>query len=56
MSATGAPRQLDARQELLPLDGCTGMTAADLDGDGAADLVLARRGNLNVLKATLESL
>ncbi len=56
VSATGAPRQLDARQELLPLDGCTGMTAADLDGDGAADLVLARRGNLNVLKATLESL
>ena len=39
-----------------PLLGCTGMTALDLDGDGARDLALATSGNISVLKALLENL
>jgi hypothetical protein len=34
--------------------GCTGIVAADLNGDGAADLAFAADGNLNVLRALLE--
>src|SRR5690606_1871076 len=34
-------RVLGAVEPLAPLDGCTGLTAADVDGDGAADLVAA---------------
>jgi hypothetical protein len=41
---------------LLELPGSTGLTAADLNGDGATDLVAAARGNLSVLKAALEAL
>ena len=40
----------------LPIDRCTGMAAADLNGDGALDLTLARSGNLSVLAALLENL
>jgi FG-GAP-like repeat len=49
-------RQMDAPQTISSIAGCTGMTAADLNGDGATDLALASRGNLEVLKASLESL
>lgn len=41
---------------LLPLEGCTGLSAADLNGDGAIDLVAAARGNLHVFEASLEAL
>lgn len=48
-----ATRALGAPEPLLPLEGCTGLTAADVDGDGATDLVAAARGNLHVLRAGL---
>lgn len=35
--------------------GCTGIVAADVNGDGATDLIYAADGNLNVRKAILES-
>jgi hypothetical protein len=41
---------------LLELPGCTGLSAPDLNGDGARDLVAAARGNLTVLEAALEAL
>lgn len=41
---------------VLELPGCTGLTAPDLNGDGAVDLVAAARGNLTVLEAALEAL
>ena len=34
---------------------CTGIIAADVNGDGATDLVYAAGGNLDVRKAILES-
>jgi hypothetical protein len=49
-------RALGTPVPLFPLAGCTGMTAADVNGDGAVDLVAAARGNLNVLAASLEAL
>jgi hypothetical protein len=48
-----AARAVGEHQPLLPLEGCTGLTAADVDGDGALDLVAAARGNLHVLRAGL---
>lgn len=49
-------RELAAPQTVSSIAGCTGMTAADLNGDGATDLALASQGNLDVLKASLEAL
>jgi len=54
--ALRATRDLGTPEPLAPLEGCTGLTAADVDGDGAVDLVAAARGNLHVLKAGLETL
>jgi len=34
---------------------CSGIIAADVNGDGATDLVYAAGGNLDVRKAILES-
>jgi hypothetical protein len=51
-----ATRELGAPVPLIPLAGCTGMTADDVNGDGVVDLVAAARGNLNVLAAELEAL
>jgi hypothetical protein len=50
--ATRAP---DA-QRLRSLSGCTGLAAADLNGDGVVDLAAAVRGNLQVFTALLEEL
>jgi hypothetical protein len=49
-------REIGPVRPLAPLEGITGMTAADLNGDGAVDLALAAHGNLHVLKAILEAL
>jgi hypothetical protein len=49
-------RALGTPEPVAELVGCTGLTAADVDGDGAADLVAAARGNLHVLRADLERL
>lgn len=51
-----ASRELGTPSQLAPLLGVTGMTAADLNGDGAVDVALAARGNLHVLRAILEAL
>ena len=51
----GATRQLGPPETLLELPGVTGLTAGDLNGDGAVDLAAASRGNLTILGATLES-
>jgi hypothetical protein len=51
--ALTATRALGVPEPLVPLEGCTGLTAADVDGDGATDLVAAARGNLHVLRAGL---
>jgi len=49
-------RALGTPEFVADLVGCTGLTAADVDGDGATDLVAAGRGNLHVLRAGLETL
>jgi hypothetical protein len=49
-------RELGVPSLLAPVVDVTGLTATDLNGDGAIDLVLAARGNLHVLRATLEAL
>lgn len=54
--AITATRALGPPELLVPLEGCTGLTAADVDGDGATDLIAAARGNLHVLRAGLETL
>jgi hypothetical protein len=51
-----ATRALGEVVFLLELPGCTGLSAPDLNGDGARDLVAAARGNLTVLEAALEAL
>jgi hypothetical protein len=43
-------------QSLSTLAGCTGLRAADLNGDGIVDLVAAAGGNLHVFEASLEAL
>lgn len=50
------PRALGSPSLLAPVRDITGITAADLNGDGAVDLALAARGNLNILRAALEAL
>lgn len=40
----------------IPIENCTGIEAADLNGDGALDLALATSGNVAVLEALLENL
>jgi hypothetical protein len=52
----GATRGVGEVLSLLALPGCTGLTTADVNGDGASDLVAAARGNLNVLEAALDAL
>ena len=49
------PRQFDAPLALVERADCTGVVAADLNGDDAVDLAYAASGNLNVLKAILEA-
>ena len=53
--ASEQPRQFDAPVSLKERPDCTGVVAADLDGDDAVDLAYAASGNLFVLKAILEA-
>jgi len=53
--AAQQPRQFDAPVSLVERADCTGVVAADLNGDDAVDLAYAASGNLNVLKAILEA-
>ena len=52
----GKSRELGAASLLAPIQNITGMTATDLNGDGAVDVAVAARGNLHILRATLEAL
>jgi hypothetical protein len=53
--AAQQPRQFEAPFALRERPDCTGVVAADLNGDDAVDLAYAASGNLNVLKAILEA-
>jgi hypothetical protein len=53
--ASEQPRQFDAPSVLVGRPDCTGVVAADLNGDDAVDLAYAASGNLNILKAILEA-
>jgi hypothetical protein len=53
--ASTATRSFDVARTVAPIDKASGIVAADVNGDGALDLVLAASGNLSVLKARLKS-
>jgi hypothetical protein len=54
-SATATRRQFAEARVLTPLRNGSGIVAADVNGDGVADLALASSGNLTVLKAQLKT-
>lgn len=56
VAIAGDTRELGPAEPLSPLVGCTGLTATDVNGDGAIDLVAAARGNLHLFEASLEAL
>lgn len=56
VSFAAATRELGAAEPLAALAGATGLTAADVNGDGTVDLVAASGGNLQVLAAGLDPL
>ncbi len=47
-------RGFSSPRELTTLPGASGVAAADVDGDGVTDLVLAASGQLSVLRAELK--
>jgi len=53
--ASEQPRQFDPAVSLVERTDCTGVVAADLNGDDAVDIAYAASGNLFVLKAILEA-
>jgi hypothetical protein len=53
---TPVTRELGPVELLAPMLGSTGLTAADINGDGTVDLVAAAGGNLQVLAAGLDPL
>ena len=57
MAAAALPssRGFAAPETLAALPNASGIVAADVNGDGATDLVLAASGNLSILKAGLKS-
>jgi hypothetical protein len=50
----GPERALSTPEPLVSVEECTGLTAADLNGDGTVDLAAAVRGNLRVFESALE--
>ncbi|MEO8178407.1 MAG: VCBS repeat-containing protein [Deltaproteobacteria bacterium] len=54
IAGTEQAREFDPPHLQQAQEGCTGLVAADLNGDAATDLAFAARGNIHVLKATLE--
>jgi len=55
VTATDAPRLFGLSRMVAALQSGTGITAADVDGDGIVDLAVAAAGNLRVLRAQLEA-
>ena len=53
VAATQQTREFEPPRLQEAHQGCTGLVAADFNGDGATDLAYAADGNLHVLKATL---
>lgn len=54
IEATQQAREFDPARLQEPHTGCTGLVAADLNGDAVTDLAYAADGNIHVLKAVLE--
>jgi hypothetical protein len=54
VTATADARTFEPPRLLVDRTGCTGIAAADLNGDGAVDLAYAADGNLIVLRSSLE--
>jgi hypothetical protein len=55
VAATEQAHEFQAPELEVARPDCTGIVAADVNGDGATDLVYAAGGNLDVRKAILES-
>jgi hypothetical protein len=53
IAATQQAREFEPPRLQEAHEGCTGLVAADFNGDAATDLAYAAAGNLHVLKATL---
>jgi hypothetical protein len=54
-SALPGSRQFGDPETIIALPNASGIVAADVNGDGATDLVLAASGNLSIVKAGLKS-
>jgi hypothetical protein len=54
IEVSSTPREFEGPRTLASLAGGTGIVAADVNGDGVVDIVLAASGKLSVLKAHLE--
>jgi len=54
VNASATPRRFDPPRELASVARGSGIVAADVNGDGVTDLVLAASGNLVVLQAQLK--
>ncbi|MEY2931482.1 MAG: hypothetical protein RL033_2231 [Pseudomonadota bacterium] len=55
VAATQQAREFEPPQSFLSRADCTGVTAADFNGDAALDLAYTASGNVTVLKAILET-
>ncbi|MEY4548709.1 MAG: hypothetical protein RL685_4904, partial [Pseudomonadota bacterium] len=55
VAATQRAREFEPPQSFLSRADCTGVVAADFNGDAALDLAFAASGNVTLLKAILET-
>jgi hypothetical protein len=55
VAATQQAREFEPPRSFVSRDDCTGISAADFNGDGVLDLAYAASGNLTLLRALLET-